>query len=138
MAEVTLASASEKQKWISDYFAEYVRESGFKGYMGRSNNSIIIAKYELQEEAGKTINIPLITRLKSRPALPVRRFSTATKKSWATTTARSRSIGAATASAFRSQPASGPKSTSSMPPATCSRCGKPRRSATTSFARCCR
>jgi hypothetical protein len=65
MAEVTLASASEKQKWISDYFAEYVRESGFKGYMGKSNNSIIIAKYELQEEAGKTINIPLITRLKS-------------------------------------------------------------------------
>jgi hypothetical protein len=31
--------------------------------MGRSSSSIIIAKYELQEEAGKTINIPLITRL---------------------------------------------------------------------------
>lgn len=65
MAEVTLATASEKQKWISNYFAEYVRESGFAGYMGRSNNSIIITKYELQEESGKTINIPLITRLKS-------------------------------------------------------------------------
>jgi N4-gp56 family major capsid protein len=65
MAEVTLASASEKQKWLSNYFQEYVRESGFAGYMGKSNNSIIIAKYELQEEAGKTINIPLITRLKS-------------------------------------------------------------------------
>jgi hypothetical protein len=64
MAEVTLASASEKQKWINNYFGEYVRESGFAGYMGKSNNSIIIAKYELQEEAGKTINIPLITRLK--------------------------------------------------------------------------
>lgn len=63
MAEVVLATASEKQKWISQYFAEYVRESGFKGYMGRSSSSIIIAKYELQEEAGKTINIPLITRL---------------------------------------------------------------------------
>lgn len=63
MAEVTLASASEKQKWISKYFAEYVRESGFSGYMGRSANSIIIAKHELQSEAGKTINIPLITRL---------------------------------------------------------------------------
>lgn len=65
MAEVALASALEKQKWISAYFNEYVRESGFKGYMGKSSNSIIIAKYELQEEAGKTINIPLITRLKS-------------------------------------------------------------------------
>lgn len=65
MAEVTLASASERQRWITDYFGEYVRQSGFTGYMGKSNNSIIIAKYELQEEAGKTINIPLITRLKS-------------------------------------------------------------------------
>lgn len=63
MAEVTLATASEKQKWISKYFAEYVRESGFAGYMGRSSSSIIIAKHELQQEAGKTINIPLITRL---------------------------------------------------------------------------
>jgi N4-gp56 family major capsid protein len=65
MAEVALASASEKQVWLKKYFAEYVRESGFKPYMGRSESSIIIAKYELQEEAGKTINIPLITRLVS-------------------------------------------------------------------------
>lgn len=64
MAEVALASASEKQKYLSKYFSEYVRASGFLPYMGRSNNDIIIAKYELQEEAGKTINIPLITRLK--------------------------------------------------------------------------
>src|SRR5690349_12397635 len=63
MAETTLATASEKQKWISDYFAEYVRESGFAGYMGKSSSSIIVAKMDLQEEAGKTINIPLITRL---------------------------------------------------------------------------
>jgi len=63
MSEVTLASASEKQKWISQYYAEYVRSSGFKAYMGRSSSSIIQAKYELTEEAGKTINIPLITRL---------------------------------------------------------------------------
>lgn len=64
MAEVALASALEKQKWISDYLSEYVRESGFMPYMGRRPSSIIIAKYELQNEAGKTINIPLITRLK--------------------------------------------------------------------------
>lgn len=64
MAEVTLATASEKQKWLSKYFSEYVRASGYLPYMGRDNNSIIITKYELQEEAGKTINIPLITRLK--------------------------------------------------------------------------
>lgn len=64
MAETTLATALEKQKWISQYMAEYVRESGFAGYMGKAASSIIVAKYELQEEAGKTINIPLITRLK--------------------------------------------------------------------------
>lgn len=63
MSEVQLASASEKQKWISKYLAEYVRESGFMGYMGKSTTSIIMTKYELQEEAGKTINMPLITRL---------------------------------------------------------------------------
>jgi N4-gp56 family major capsid protein len=60
---VTLASASEKAVWLKNYFAEYVRESGFKPYMGRSSSSIIIAKYELQSESGKTINIPLILRL---------------------------------------------------------------------------
>lgn len=65
MSEVTLASASQKQVWITDYFKEYVRASRFLPYMGKTNNSIIIAKYELQTEAGKTINIPLITRLKS-------------------------------------------------------------------------
>lgn len=63
MAEVALASASEKQVWLKQYFAEYVRESGFQGFMGKAANSIIVAKYELQSEAGKTINIPLILRL---------------------------------------------------------------------------
>lgn len=63
MAEVTLASALEKQVWRKDYLKEYVRESGFMPYMGRGPTSIIMAAYELQEQAGKTINIPLITRL---------------------------------------------------------------------------
>lgn len=63
--EVTLASASVRQRWISAYFKEYVRTSKFAPYMGRSPMSIIVAKYELQTESGKTINIPLITRLKS-------------------------------------------------------------------------
>lgn len=62
--EVTLATASERQRWISQYFAEYVRTSKFAPYMGKSPMSIIVCKYELQQESGKTINIPLITRLK--------------------------------------------------------------------------
>lgn len=63
MAEVALVSALEKQVWETNYFSEYVRESGFMSYMGAGNNNIIITKRELQEESGKTINIPLITRL---------------------------------------------------------------------------
>lgn len=63
MAEVTLATASEKQVWRKEYFAEYIRESGFKPYMGKGPTSIIMALHELQEQAGKTINMPLITRL---------------------------------------------------------------------------
>lgn len=65
MAETLLASASEKQKWITQYLAEYVRASRFAPYMGRSPTSIIFAKYELQNEAGKAINLPLITRLQA-------------------------------------------------------------------------
>jgi N4-gp56 family major capsid protein len=62
--EVVLNTALEKQVWLTKYFSEYVRESGYMPYMGKSNNSVIIVKRELQEESGKTINIPLITRLK--------------------------------------------------------------------------
>lgn len=62
MATTTLATASEVQKWESNYFMEYVRNSGFKPYMGKGANSVICTKYELTS-GGKTINMPLITRL---------------------------------------------------------------------------
>lgn len=65
--EVTLATTSEKQKWISEYFVEYVRDSRFAMFMTNAEmnkSGIILTRYELQEEAGKTINIPFIARLK--------------------------------------------------------------------------
>lgn len=65
MAETILLTASEKQVWIDKYFPEYVRASGYKPYMSADPNSIINVKYEMESEAGKTINIPLITRLKN-------------------------------------------------------------------------
>lgn len=65
MAETVLASASEKQIWTDKYFEEYVRTSRFLPYMGAGYNMPIVTKYELEEEAGKTINIPLLTRLTS-------------------------------------------------------------------------
>lgn len=66
MSETVLATASEKQKWVSAYFSEYVRGSKFRPYMGNGPTNIIITKRELQEEAGKTINIPLITKLRGK------------------------------------------------------------------------
>jgi N4-gp56 family major capsid protein len=62
MTTTTLATASQVSKWESQYFAEYVRESGFKAYMGKSVNMPICVKYELTS-GGKTVNLPLITRL---------------------------------------------------------------------------
>lgn len=63
MANTTLATDSRVQKWLSSYYSEYVRDSGFKPYIGRGSANIINAKYELAD-GGKTINLPLITRLK--------------------------------------------------------------------------
>lgn len=68
MAEVILASANEKQVWMSKYFSEYVRTTRFLPYMSNADmnkGGIILSRYELQNEAGKTINIPFIGRLKS-------------------------------------------------------------------------
>ncbi len=62
MTTTTLATASRVQKWDAQYFAEYIRNSGFKPYMGKGTNSIFQVKHELTS-GGKTINIPLITRL---------------------------------------------------------------------------
>lgn len=69
MADTTLNTASRIQKWDSSFFAEYVRDTRFRPYMGRAtgNGSMmpIITKYELSS-GGKTINMPLITRLKGK------------------------------------------------------------------------
>jgi len=64
--EVQLASESERQLWESDFLQEEVRMSGFKPYIGKGKNNVIIAKHELETEAGKTINIPLILSLKNK------------------------------------------------------------------------
>lgn len=52
-------------KWRQDYWREYVRESGFKPYMGAGAEgitSVIHTSYELKPK-GKTIVIPLVGRL---------------------------------------------------------------------------
>lgn len=66
MAEVVLASASEKQIWTNKFLLEYVRESSLLPYMGTSPSSIIRIRNELQQQGGAYLNVPLITRLKGR------------------------------------------------------------------------
>jgi hypothetical protein len=59
-AEHDAVLAAAKSAWVVAYFEKYIGESGFKPYMGGS----YITKYELPEDDGKTIHVPLITRVK--------------------------------------------------------------------------
>lgn len=63
MAETILNSALTVSRWRKDYFKDYVRASRFRPYMGRGKDNIIITMYELQTQAGKTINVPFISGL---------------------------------------------------------------------------
>lgn len=63
MAETILNSALTVSRWRKDYFKDYVRASRFRPYMGRNKSNIIITMYELQTQAGKTINVPFISGL---------------------------------------------------------------------------
>lgn len=67
MAQTQLVTASRVAKWDSDFFAEYVRDTRFRPFMGRADGNAmmpIMTKYELAS-GGKTVNMPLITRLKA-------------------------------------------------------------------------
>lgn len=60
-----VGSDLELIKWNSDYWMEYVRESGFKPYMGAGANAIIKTHRELVD-GGKDLIIPLVGSLKGR------------------------------------------------------------------------
>lgn len=66
MAQTQLNTASRIQKWNSEFFFEYVRDSAFMPYMGDSGGEgmmmPILTKYELTS-GGKTINMPFIEKL---------------------------------------------------------------------------
>lgn len=66
MAEVVLASASERQNWSTKYITEYIRETRFMPYMGRSPNAIIRILTGGETGGASVVNIPLIGRLKGR------------------------------------------------------------------------
>ena len=66
MADTSLTLASRVQKWDANFFTEYVRDTRYRPFMGKvTKNAMmpIIVNYELTA-GGKTVNMPLITRLK--------------------------------------------------------------------------
>jgi hypothetical protein len=64
MASTTVLSGLELIKWQRDFMREYVRDSGFKPYMGSELTNIICVKNDLESD-GYTIRIPLVGRLKA-------------------------------------------------------------------------
>jgi len=67
MATIELAPASRKKVWTAKRYDEYVRASGFKPFMGKDANKIIHVRYDLKNERGDTINIPLFAKLQGEP-----------------------------------------------------------------------
>jgi N4-gp56 family major capsid protein len=72
MATTELGLVHRIQRWDSDFLTEYVRGSRFKKFMGRAvakdnqesgSEAVIQVRSDLEQQAGKTLNIPLITRL---------------------------------------------------------------------------
>jgi len=66
MAEVVLATASERQTWSNKYLSEYVRETRFMPYMGRAQTAIFRILTGSETGGASIINIPLLGRLKGR------------------------------------------------------------------------
>lgn len=66
MAEVVLATASERQAFVNKYMGEYIRESGFKPYMSRAETAIFRILTGSETQGASIVNMPLIRRLKGR------------------------------------------------------------------------
>jgi hypothetical protein len=63
MTDTTISTAVRAKQWDSKLFAEYVRSSRFKRYMGSGENSIIQVKRDLTKKKGDAITIPLVGAL---------------------------------------------------------------------------
>ena len=62
MASFAGTDAQKLQKWQTDYYKEFVRDSGFMPYMGKSFNNPIVVKKQLIS-GGQVINMPLVGAL---------------------------------------------------------------------------
>lgn len=64
MALTTARTGLTPQQWDDQFFAEYVRDNRFAGYMGTSINSIIQVKEELGKKKGDSVTFARVNRLK--------------------------------------------------------------------------
>lgn len=63
MANTTVASANQVDQWSKEFFREWNRENQFSAYMGKSVNSPIQIKEELNKKPGDDLTISLVTNL---------------------------------------------------------------------------
>lgn len=68
MAEVVLATASERQTWHTKFFKDYIRQTGFEAYMGTSERNIFRVLTGEGSNAS-IINFPYLGQLKGRGVL---------------------------------------------------------------------
>lgn len=67
MTTIDLNSELAVKRWSRDAYREYVRQSGFKNFMGKNQNSVIHLRSQAKNETGDTINIPLLAKIKGEP-----------------------------------------------------------------------
>lgn len=63
MAEIQLATSSQKNVWRNSYYKEFLRKSGLMPYMGKGANNIIRVSEDLINK-GKTVHFPMIGALR--------------------------------------------------------------------------
>jgi N4-gp56 family major capsid protein len=63
MAEIQLATSSQKNVWRTSYYKEFLRKSGLMPYMGKGPNNIIRVSEDLINK-GKNVHFPMIGALR--------------------------------------------------------------------------
>lgn len=67
MAQTLIATENIEAQWSANFFSEYVQNSRFFPYAGDGADNVFVYNKDLTKNAGESINIPLIGRLKNPP-----------------------------------------------------------------------
>jgi len=85
MAETILSTALERQVWVTTYFSRVRAAVALYPYMTNADlnkGGIILTKFQREEEAFRTINIPFIGRLKSPTGVTGARFRRSRRRTY--------------------------------------------------------